>query len=54
MNAAAGLVADGRLPGTNEGGLIDRMKSGLIHARGAIEAGEVERVLSRWVEATNK
>ncbi len=54
LNAAAGLVADGRLPGTNEGSLIDRMKSGLVHARGAIEAGEAERVLARWVEATSK
>ncbi len=54
LNAAAGLVADGTLPGTADGSLEDRMQAALGHARGAIANGEAREVLARWVKASSK
>jgi anthranilate phosphoribosyltransferase len=49
LNAAAALVADGSLPGTGDGALVDRMRAGLDHATGAVDRGAAADVLDRWV-----
>ncbi len=52
LNAAAALVADGSLPGTSSGSLVDRLRAGLEHAARSIDEGAAQRVLERWVAAT--
>ncbi|MBK5249222.1 MAG: anthranilate phosphoribosyltransferase [Actinomycetales bacterium] len=53
LNAAAGLVADGTLPGTATGDLVSRMAAGIAIAERAIDDGAAAAVLDRWVIATN-
>jgi anthranilate phosphoribosyltransferase len=52
LNAAAALVADGTLPGTAEGTLVERTASGLEHAARSIDDGRAAEVVERWVAAT--
>ncbi|WP_402466245.1 anthranilate phosphoribosyltransferase [Isoptericola aurantiacus] len=52
LNAAAALVADGTLPGTAEGTLVDRLGAGLGHAARSVDDGAAADVLERWVAAT--
>lgn len=54
LNAAAGLVADGALPETGSGTLVDRFRAAMEHATAAIDDGEAEAVLTRWAAATHK
>jgi anthranilate phosphoribosyltransferase len=51
LNAAAALVADGGLPGTGEGTLVERLRAGLAHAAAALDSGAAAGVLERWVAA---
>jgi anthranilate phosphoribosyltransferase len=51
VNAAAGLVADGQLPGTAEGSLVDRLRAGMGHAATSIDDGQAAGVLARWLAA---
>jgi anthranilate phosphoribosyltransferase len=48
LNAATGLVADGTLPGTAEGPLVDRLRAGMEIARRAVDEGAAAAVLERW------
>lgn len=48
LNAAAGLVADGTLPGTGSGTLVERMAAGLDLAASAVDSGAAADVLERW------
>ncbi|MCG2798298.1 MAG: anthranilate phosphoribosyltransferase [Cellulomonas sp.] len=48
LNAAAGLVADGTLPGTASGPLVARMAAGLQLAATAVDSGAAADVLERW------
>jgi len=52
LNAAAGLVADGSLPGTGEGDLLTRLAAGLEQAAAAVDSGGAAAVLDRWIEAS--
>ncbi|NNU28555.1 anthranilate phosphoribosyltransferase [Isoptericola sediminis] len=52
LNAAAALVADGSLPGTAEGSLVERLAAGTAHAARSVDEGGAADVLARWVEAT--
>lgn len=52
LNAAAAIVADGTLPGSSEGTLVDRMRAGLQHAATAVDSGAAAEVLRRWVVAS--
>lgn len=54
LNAAAGLVADGVLPGTDSGSLAKRFQAGMEHATAAIDSGGAANVLERWVAASKK
>jgi anthranilate phosphoribosyltransferase len=51
VNAAAALVADGQLPGTADGSLVDRLRAGLVHAATSIDDGQAADVLARWLAA---
>lgn len=51
LNAAAGIVADGSLPGTGEGSLVDRLSAGLEHATRSVDSGAARDVLERWIAA---
>ena len=53
LNAAAGLVADGTLPGTGHGTLSERIAVGMTLAADAIDDGRATDVLDRWVAASN-
>jgi len=48
LNAAAGLVADGTLPGTASGALVERMAAGLGLAAQSVDSGAAADVLTRW------
>lgn len=48
LNAAAALVADGTLPGTGEGALVDRILAGTTHAERSLDDGAAADVLERW------
>ena len=48
LNAAAGLVADGTLPGTGSGSLLERLAAGIALAGTAIDSGAAAGVLERW------
>lgn len=52
LNAAAGLVADGTLPGTGEGTLVDRFRAGLTLAERSVDSGAAADVLERWRKAS--
>ena len=52
LNAAAGLVADGTLPGTGEGTLVERMGASMTLCAQAIDGGAARDVLARWADAT--
>jgi len=52
LNAAAGLAADGTLPGTGEGTLVERLAAGLLLAAAAVDDGRASALLARWVEAS--
>lgn len=52
LNAAAALAVDGTLPGTGEGGLVDRLRAGLAHAADAVDSGQAAAVLENWVAAS--
>ncbi len=52
LNAAAGLVADGTLPGTGKGPLAVRFSAGMTLAAAAIDEGKASDVLDRWVAAS--
>lgn len=52
LNAAAGLVADGTLPGTGAGPLVDRLRAGFDLAAQAVDSGAAQATLDRWVAAS--
>lgn len=52
LNAAAALAAEGSLPGTSEGTLIDRLAAGLGHARESVDSGAATAALDRWRTAS--
>lgn len=52
-NAAIALAADGTLPGTAEGTLVERMLSGMRAAAYSIDSGAADATLQRWIAATN-
>ncbi len=54
LNAAAGLAAEGSLPGTGEGPLVDRLAAGLRLAAAAIDDGRARELLARWVDASQR
>ncbi|HEY3436448.1 MAG TPA: anthranilate phosphoribosyltransferase [Actinotalea sp.] len=49
LNAAAGLVADGTLPGTGEGSLAERLRAGITAAAAAVDDGRAADLLERWI-----
>jgi len=51
-NAALGLAAEGSVPGTAEGPLVDRVRAGMIAAAQSIDSGAAEATLQRWARAT--
>lgn len=54
LNAAAALVADGSLPGTGTGTLVERLRVGLALAAAAVDESRAAAVLDRWVEASRR
>ncbi|HWS59102.1 MAG TPA: anthranilate phosphoribosyltransferase, partial [Actinotalea sp.] len=54
LNAAAALVADGRLPGTAQGSLVERLAAGLAAAGAAVDDGRAADLLARWIEAARR
>ncbi|MEN0130063.1 MAG: anthranilate phosphoribosyltransferase, partial [Brevundimonas sp.] len=48
LNVAAALVADGSLPGTSSGTLLERFAAGSAHARESLDSGSAAQVLERW------
>ncbi len=52
LNAAAALVADGTLPGTAAGSLVERLAAGIQHAARSIDDGAAADVLRRWAAAS--
>ncbi|MBB2921553.1 anthranilate phosphoribosyltransferase [Cellulomonas cellasea] len=48
LNAATGIVADGTLPGTGDGPLVERLRAGMELARRAVDDGAAAAVLERW------
>jgi anthranilate phosphoribosyltransferase len=51
LNAASGLVADGSLPGTSSGTLVERLAAGIDLAAQAVDSGAAQETLRRWAEA---
>jgi anthranilate phosphoribosyltransferase len=51
LNAASGLVADGTLPGTGTGTLVERLTAGIGLAAQAVDSGAAQETLRRWAEA---
>ncbi len=54
LNAAAGLAAEGSLPGTGEGTLVERLAAGLRLAAAAVDDGRAQALLARWIEASQR
>ncbi len=54
LNAAAGLVADGTLPGTGGGSLVERFQAAMVLAAASIDDGKATDVLDRWVAASKE
>jgi anthranilate phosphoribosyltransferase len=52
LNAASGLVADGSLPGTGSGTLMERLAAGIGLAAQAVDSGAAQATLERWVAAS--
>jgi anthranilate phosphoribosyltransferase len=52
LNAAAALVADGTLPGTGQGTLVERLRAGLQLAAVSVDSGAALDVLERWRAAS--
>ncbi|MBO3084167.1 anthranilate phosphoribosyltransferase [Cellulomonas fengjieae] len=52
LNTAAALVADGTLPGTSGGSLVERFAAGSEHARASLDSGAAAEVLARWRAAS--
>lgn len=52
LNAAAGLVADGTLPGTGSGSLLERLAAGVALAERSIDEGRAADALERWRAAS--
>jgi len=52
LNAAAALVADGTLPGTADGTLLERLAAGVEHARTSVDSGAAREALGRWRSAS--
>ncbi|MGC4174158.1 anthranilate phosphoribosyltransferase [Demequina sp.] len=52
LNSAAGIVADGTLPGTSSGTIVERFAAGIEHARESVDSGAAAAVLDRWVSAS--
>ncbi|WP_421741220.1 anthranilate phosphoribosyltransferase [Cellulomonas sp.] len=52
LNTAAALVADGTLPGTAEGTLVERLVAASEHARQSLDSGAAADVLARWRAAS--
>jgi anthranilate phosphoribosyltransferase len=52
LNAAAGLVADGTLPGTASGTLVERLAAGIALAAASVDEGRAADVLARWRAAS--
>ena len=52
LNAAAGLVADGTLPGTADGTLVERFRAAVVHAERSVDDGAAADVLDRWRRAS--
>lgn len=52
LNAAAGIVADGTLPGVATGTLHERLLAGVGHARESIDSGAAKAALERWQQAS--
>lgn len=53
LNTAAALVADGTLPGTAGGTLVERLAAGREHARQSLDSGAAADVLERWRAASS-
>ncbi len=51
-NAALALAAEGSVPGTAEGSLVERIRAGMIAAAQSIDSGAAEATLQRWAAAT--
>ncbi|HQY34333.1 anthranilate phosphoribosyltransferase [Actinotalea sp.] len=54
LNAAAALVADGTLPGTGAGSLVERLTAGLAAATAAVDDGRAADLLERFVLASRR
>lgn len=54
LNAAAALVADGSLPGTQSGSLVARLGAGIEHAARSVDTGAAADVLRRWADAAQR
>jgi anthranilate phosphoribosyltransferase len=52
LNVAAALVADGTLPGTETGSLVERLAAGTTHARASLDSGAAAGALDRWRAAS--
>ena len=52
LNAASGLVADGTLPGTGSGTLVERLAAGIDLAAQAVDSGAAQATLERWIAAS--
>lgn len=52
LNAAAAIVADGTLPGTGQGSLVERLRAGVALAAAAVDGGAAADVLARWRAAS--
>jgi len=52
LNAAAALVADGTLPGLDDGSLTDRLRVAADHARRSLDTRAAADVLARWQQAS--
>lgn len=52
LNVAAALVADGTLPGTADGSLVERLAAGAEHARTSLDSGAAAASLARWQAAS--
>lgn len=52
LNTAAALVADGTLPGTGVGTLVERLVAASGHARQSLDSGAAADVLARWRAAS--
>jgi anthranilate phosphoribosyltransferase len=53
LNAAAAIVADGRMPGVATGSLTERLRAGLQIAAESVDSGAAADTLQRWVAASS-